>query len=200
MLIHGSKLLGCPILSLHVGGRIAEVSELIIDPNDLKIIACKVTGPTVGRDMGEILPMDSVREFSRLGMIVDSSDEFVESGEIIRVRDILKLNFALPGLKVETKKGSKLGKVSDFTFEPSAWQVQQLIVQRPFFKAIIDPELTISRNQIVEIDDYKVIVKDEHAKSTTTAKANPDFVPSFVNPFREPDFASDTRDQKVAED
>lgn len=193
MLINSSRLINCPILSLHVGGRIATVTELIVDPNDLKVIACRVDGPLVGKEVGEILPMDSVREFSRLGMIVDSADEFVEPGEIIHIRDILKLNFSLIGLKVETKAGAKLGKVSDFTLDPSSWQIQQLIVQRPFIKALLDPELTISRQQIIEIDDYKVIVKSEKEQKPTKVKAKTDFVPNFVNPFREPDFASDTK-------
>lgn len=194
MLVRGSKLIGCPILSLHVGSRIAAVKQLIIDPDNLKIIACQVEGPLVGREVGEILPMDSVREFSRMGMIVDSADEFVESDEIIRVRDVLKLNFTLNGLKVETKKGSKLGKVIDFTVEPESWQVQQLIVQRPFVKSLFDPELTISRTQVVEVTDYKIIVKDGESKAK--APATTTFSPNFINPFREPDFATDTSHPK----
>lgn len=192
MLFNGSRLLGCPVLSLHVGGRIAAVSELIIDPDNLKIIACRVDGPLVGKEVGEILPMDSVREFSRLGIIVDSADEFVEVDEIIRVKNVLELNFSLVGLKVETKKGEKLGKVSDFTVEPSTWQVQQLIVQRPLIKAFLDPELTIARSRIVEVGDYKIIIKEETEKSKSKAPKT-DFVPSFVNPFREPDFATESR-------
>lgn len=194
MLFNGSRLLGCPVLSLHVGGRIASVSELIIDPDDLKIIACRVTGPLVGKEVGEVLPMDSVREFSRLGMIVDSADEFVEPDEIIRIKKVLDLNFHLTGLKVESKQGARLGKVGDFTVEPSTWQVQQLIIQRPFIKSFIDPELTISRSRIEEVNDYKIIIKEETEKPTSNAKAGKtDFVPSFVNPFREPDFASESR-------
>ena len=194
MLFHGSRLIGCPVLSLHVGGRIASVSELIIDPDNLKIIACRVEGPLVGREVGEILLMESVREFSRLGMIVDSADEFVEPDEVIRVKKILELNFHLPGLKVEAKNGAKLGKVSDFTLEPSSWQVQQLIVQRPLVKAFLDPELTIPRSRIEEINDYKIIIKDETDKPKAKARASKtDFVPGFVNPFREPDFAAETQ-------
>lgn len=194
MLINGSRLLRCPILSLHIGGQIASIVGLIVDPDNLKIIACQVEGPLVGKEMGEILPMNSVREFSRLGMIVDSADEFVEPDDIIRVSEILALNFSLVGLKVETKKGKKLGKVSDFTVEPETWQVQQLIVQRPTLKSLLDPELTISRQQIQEINDYKLIIKDEVEK--IKAKAKTEFTPNFINPFREPDFASETKAQK----
>jgi sporulation protein YlmC with PRC-barrel domain len=129
MLINTSRLINCPILSLHIGGRVATVTEVIIDPDSLKVIACRVEGPLVGKEVGDILPMTSVREFSRLGMIIDSTDELVEADEIVRIRDVLTLNFNLVGLKVETKKGIKLGKVADSTISPNDWQIQQLIVR-----------------------------------------------------------------------
>lgn len=193
MLINNSRLVGCPILSLHVGGQIASVIETIVDPNTLKIVACRVDGPLVGREVGEILPVASIREFSRLGMIVDSADDFVEADDVVRIRDLLRLNFSLLGLKAETKKGNKLGKVSDFTVDPEGWQIQQLIVQRPMIQSLLDPELMIARSQIAEINDYKVIVKDSKAKAKARAKAPAaKFSPNFVNPFREPDFANES--------
>lgn len=195
MLINTSRLINCPVLSLHVGGKVATVTEAIIDPDNLRVIACRVDGPLIGKEVGDILPMTSVREFSRLGMIVDSTDEFVEPDEIVRIRDVLALNFSLTGLKVETKKGVKLGKVADSTVNPENWQIQQLIVQRPLIKSFIDPELTVSRSQIAEVDDYKVIVKDSEAK--IKEKAQTDFTPSFINPFREPDFAPDSSSKET---
>lgn len=195
MLINTSRLIGCPVLSLHVGGRVATVTDTIIDPDSLKILACHVEGPLVGKEAGDILPMDSVREFSHIGMIVDSTDEFVESDTIIRIRDVLALNFNLVGLKAETKKGTKLGKVSDSTVNPENWQLQQLIVQRPLIKSFIDPELIISRNQIFEVDDYKVVIKDSEAKVKEQAQV--EFTPNFINPFREPDFAPDSSSKEI---
>ena len=190
MLINGSRLINCPILSLHVGGRIATVRAAIVDPNDLRIIAFRVEGPLVGKEAGGILPVGSIREFSRLGMIVDSVDEFVEPDDIIKIRDILKLNFELNGLKVETKNKSKLGKVSDFTVDPIDWHVQQIIVQRPLMKSFLDPELIISRSRIVEVDDYTITVQEE-TESAKPKAIKTDFSPSFINPFREPDFTSE---------
>lgn len=189
MLIRGTRLTDFPILSLHIGGRIARIVRPIVDPNDLKIIAYRVSGPLVGREMGDILPVSSIREYSPIGFIVDSSDELVEADDIVRVRDVLALNFDLVGLKVVSRKGTKLGKVSDYTVDVDSGLIQQLIVQRPALKAFIDPELTISRREIHEVTDYKVIVKDEEAKLRKTAQA--DFVPNFINPFREPDFATE---------
>lgn len=194
MLVNGSRLLGAQILSLHVGGVIARVSEVIIDPNTLKIIAFRVEGPLVRGEVGSILPITSVREFSRLGMIVDSIDEFVDEEAIVQIRDILKLNFALPGLKVVTKKKSKIGKVTDYIISISTWEVYQLIVQRPIIKAFLDPELIIPRSKIIEVDDYQVVIKEETEKTKTKShtEAPADFVPNFINPFREPELVADT--------
>lgn len=197
MLINASKLQNCPVLSLHVGSKIASVVTPIVDPNSLRIIACRVAGPLIGREAGEILPMDSVREFSRLGMILDSTDDLVEPDDIIRIRDILKLNFSLIGLKVETKNGAKLGKVSDYTVNPETWEVQQLVVQRPFLKSLLDPELLIPRAQIVEVDDYKVIVKSEKDAQPSKEKVEPPtFTPNFINPFREPEFEHSAKEDE----
>ncbi len=193
MLINGSNLVNCPILSLHVGGEIARVAEPIIDPNNLKIIAFRVEGKLVDDDTGDILPIESVREFSRMGMVIDSIDELAHADDIVRVSKILQLNFSLVGLKVVTTRKEKLGKVLDYTVDISGWAVQQIIVQRPVLKAFFDPELIISRRKIVEVDDYQVIIKDEHDKvKSKVEKAIPaEFVPNFVNPFREPDYANE---------
>lgn len=193
MLISGNKLTDCPILSLHVSGEIARVAEPIVDPNSLKIIGFKLEGKMIRDEVGDILPIESVREFSRMGMIVDSIDEFVKVDDVMRIQKILELNFALPGLKVTTRKNAKIGKVSDYIVDINTWYVQQIVVQRPFVKAFFDPELVISRNKIIEVTDYEVIIKDEHdrAKSKVEKVEARDFIPNFVNPFREPDFAND---------
>ena len=183
MLVYSTQLTRCPVLSLHVGRPIAETVAPIIDPNDLKIIGFEVSGGVVGGEVGDILRTESVREFSNLGMIVDSEDVFVSRADVVKIDEIMSLEFKLVGLKCITKKGTKLGKIIDYTVEPTTFEIMQIVVQRPTFKAFIDPELIISRNEIVEVDDFSVIVKDEEDKIRKRATKE-DFVPNFVNPFR----------------
>ena len=101
----------------------------------------------------------------------------------------------LLGLKVKTKKGTKLGHITDFSVTSEDFIVQQIIVKRPIVKAIVDPELTSSRKEIVEVNDYEVIVKDEEKVLKARAEKE-DFVPNFVNPFREQGFAPAKTDEK----
>ncbi|MBQ3464356.1 PRC-barrel domain-containing protein [Candidatus Saccharibacteria bacterium] len=191
MLIDASKLRGFPVLSLHAEGLSARIEEEIVNPENLKVVAFKVWGEEIRNDpeLGTILETRDVREFSPMGMVVDSAGVFVEEGDVIKLDKILKLNFSLLGLSVETKKKSKLGKVVDFVIETDDFSVRQLIVKRPLVKSFFDPELVIPRKEIVEITDYKIIVKDEEDKIKARALRE-DFTPNFVNPFREPDFSA----------
>lgn len=187
MLINYTQLIGTPVMSLHIGGQMAMVSACIIDPDSLKIIAFLVEGPVVTADTGDVLDVKSIREFSNLGFVVDSSDVLSKRDDIVRVKEIIDLDFVLLGLKVETKKGDKLGKVTGFVADSEDFMIQQLVVKRPTLKSFLDPELLISRNEIIEIDDYKVVVKDEKEPMKVAAAAKE---PSnFVNPFRKPDFS-----------
>ncbi len=188
MLINALNFIGFPILSLHTGTPIAKVSQVIMNPDELKIIAFRIEPLVSLGDAGDILLVENIREVSQLGMIIDSSDDFASDGEVIRVDDITKLEFELLGLKVITKKKEKLGKVINYIVDSSSWLVHQLIVERPFFKAIFDPELVISRREVVEVYDDKIIVKNEKSKSPKSAIPAPNLAANFVNPFRDPEF------------
>lgn len=183
MLVAASRLIGTPVLSMQATGQIASIGSPIVDPKSLKIIAFYLTGPLVNKAPANILDASSIREYSRYGMVIDSIDELVEPDDVIKISEVLKLNFTLNDLKVETKKGSKLGKVSDYVVTDDNFSVQQIIVKRPLIKGFIDPELTIPRREIVEVTDYKIIVKDEE-KTIKEKAEKEDFIPNFVNPFR----------------
>lgn len=198
MLLNSLRLIGCPVLSLHLGGPIGRVTGEVVDPSDLKIIALNVDGPQTGDgDHGDILDVRSVREFSNIGMIIDSIDDLVSKGEVIKFDEIMDLNFNVIGLAVKTKKGKKLGKIVDYTFDPESMQIMQFIVKRPMMKSLLDPELVIGRSQIKEVNDYELIVKDDEQKIQKES-GKKDFVPNFVNPFRDSNLA--TNEATVKED
>ena len=196
MLVIGSKMLNCPILSLHVGGEIAVTRDAIVDPEDLRIIAYTLDGPLMrDPENGNILITDDVREISQNGMIIDSIDRLVNREDIIRLDQVMNLNFNLIGLKVVTQGGKKLGKIVDYTFDSQSFSIFQLIVQRPMFSSLNDPQLTINRSQIIEIDDYKITIKhDKEQVEKKTQQAEPEFQPDFVNPFRKPAYDPSSED------
>lgn len=182
MLIEGSKLLNYPILSLHTASKIAEVKALIIDPNFLKVVAFEINVASSKQCL--FLETASVREFSKMGMIVDSDEEFVEQGDVIKLKEMIELGFTLENMKVLSKKKTMLGRVEDFIVTTDDFRVMQLIIKRPIYKSLIDPELVIGRSEIHEINDTEIIVKSEESTIMKKSRAL-DFVPNFVNPFKD---------------
>ena len=181
MLIEGSKLLKYPILSLHTASRIAEVKGLVIDPNFLKVVAFEISAVSSRQSL--FLEASSIREFSKMGMIVDSDEEFVEKDDVIKLKETIDLGFSLDNMKVVSKKKAMLGRIEDFIVNTEDFQIMQLIVKRPIYKALIDPELVIGRSDIHEINDSEIIIKSE--EGTIMKKSGTlDFVPNFVNPFK----------------
>ena len=200
MLMVGSNMTDFPVLSLHVGGEIARTKRAIIDPEDLRILAYTVGGPAIDSDpeAGDILDLSDVREISDIGFVIDSVDNLTTRNEVIKLDEIMALDFDLVGLKVVDQKGKKMGKVVDYTVDSGSFMVYQLIVQRPLMSSFIDPQLTINRSQIVEIDDFKVVIKHSTSKVKVPKKTEvpeEEFVPNFVNPFKKPDYAPS--DEKV---
>ena len=95
MLIYASKIIGTRVLSVQAGGAIGEISKVIVDPNDLKVIAFKVGGGVVARSNANILDVSSIREYSSYGMVIDEIEELVEPDEVTKIKDVLELNFDL---------------------------------------------------------------------------------------------------------
>ena len=179
MLISVDDVIGANILSLHMTSRIGTVRDLIINPNNLEVIALVVD--RLRRSNEIVLPVASVREFSKMGLIIDSEDEFVGAGDVVKIAEIIKLDFQLKNLNVRTNSGKKLGYVKDFLLSTNDFAIERLIVHRPMLFSLSDAEFYIARSQIIKVTNRNLIVEDLAEKNTEEE----DFIPNFVNPFRQ---------------
>lgn len=179
MLISVDDVIGANILSLHMTSRIGTVRDLIINPNNLEVIALVVD--RLRRSDEIVLPVASVREFSKMGLIIDSEDEFVGAGDVVKIAEIIKLDFQLKNLNVRTNSGKKLGYVKDFLLSTNDFAIERLVVHRPVLFSLSDAEFYIARSQIIKVTNRNLIVEDLAEKNTEEE----DFIPNFVNPFRQ---------------
>lgn len=180
MLLAGSRLIDAPVLGLQTGSELARTSQAVIDPARLEIIAYELTGPLLDR-RPSLLRIADVREFSDIGLIVDSSDEFVLPDDIIKLGEIYALHFNIMGMHVIDEKRRKLGKVNGYTIDTTGFLIQQLSVKRPLLKSLNDTELLIHRTQITEINDNAIVV---HSQAKIPEPAMSSVRGAYVNPFR----------------
>lgn len=181
MLLLGEKLLNMPVMGIHTGTRLAVTKEPIVDPANLKIVAYEVDGPRIDVHP-TYLRIADIRELSDIGMIIDSSDEFVGYDDVVRLQKLIDLKFRLPGIHVIDENHRKIGKVKDFIVDTGSFVVQQLIVDKNFLKSLAEPEVIIHRSQIIEISDTLITVKSGLNRRAITA--TPPTELKFMNPFR----------------
>lgn len=178
MLLPYKRLLDTPVMSLQTGAELAHTSNVLIDPRDLTIVAYELTGQVLDHQPSYLRPSD-VRELSGMGLIVDSSDEFVALTDVVRINQVVDYNFSLIGLEVINESNKKLGKIQAYSVDSGSFAVQQLNVKRPLFQSFSETELLIARSQITEVQHDHVKVKSTNTNQPVTKK-----VREYTNPFR----------------
>ena len=183
MLLLSERLKYASIMSLQTGMALGKVTQAIIDPAILEVVAYRIQGPRLENSEQTLLMTKDIREVSEMGLIIDSVDELVFEDDIIKVKKIIELNFNLIGMQVIDDKKVKLGKVYAYSLDPATFTIHQLNVKRPLIRSLQQSELVIRRTQIKEINNHAIVVNsatlDEKPKPAALGE-------NFVNPFRKP--------------
>lgn len=188
MILIGSALENAPVMGLQTGAELARTKRPIINPANLGVIAYELEGPLLD-NTPSLLRIADVRELSDLGFIVDSSDEFIQPDDVIKIQEVYNHHFNLIGMSVTDEKNSKLGKVTDFTIDTNGFIIQQLTVRRPLIRSLNDTELVIHRTQIIEINDASIVV---HSQAKVPEPKAHEVVGSYINPFRKSETANES--------
>lgn len=171
MLQLSEPLLSKQVLSLRTGGPIATVLQPIINPNNLKIegFYCE---DRFDKSTLVLLTQD-IRDTLKQGYAVNDHEALVKAEDLIRLKKVININFQLPGKHVVTVDKEKVGKVTDFATETSTFYIQKIYVGQSILKSLSAGQLSVDRNQIVEITDKKIIIqellKPQKASIATTA-------------------------------
>ena len=152
-----TSLLNRQVLSLRTGDAIAMTTGAVINPNNLKIEGFYCVDDSKHE---LILLYQDIRDLIPQGFVVNDHEALVEPGELVRLKDILKLRFELLGKPVMTASKEKIGKVTDFSTETETMYVQKLYVSQSLLKSFSGGNLGIDRSQIVEITPNRIVIND----------------------------------------
>jgi uncharacterized protein YrrD len=161
MLQLSASLLNQPVMSLRTGGEIARIESAIFNPNNLKIEGFYCNDHFSRQKL--ILLTQDIRDNIKQGIVVNDHDVLSEPDELIRLQSVLELNFELLGKPVETVSKHKVGKVTDFAVDSQSLYVQKIYVGPSLIKSLTSGQLSVDRNQIVEITNRRIVIKDLEA-------------------------------------
>lgn len=158
MLQLSAYLYNCPILSLRSGGKVATTVMPIINPKYLKIEGFYCEDSQDHTQL--VLLSQDVREYSKKGLIIDDHAVLADPEDLVRLHDILELDFQLLKKSVETTGKDKIGKVNDYAVETTTMYIQKLYVSRPLWQNLAGGTLSVDRSQIVEVTSKRIIIND----------------------------------------
>lgn len=156
-------------MSLRNGAQIALATGPIINPSNLKIegFYCQ---DRFSKSHLVLLEQD-IRDVLNQGIVINDHDVLSEPGELIRLRDILEINFQLMGKPVVTVNKHRLGKVNDYAVDTSTMHVHKLYVGQSLIKSLSGGQLSVDRSQIVEITHRKILVQEPLQPTKVAATA-----------------------------
>jgi uncharacterized protein YrrD len=168
MHILARQLKGLPVISLQTGQTVAFLSDPIINPANLELMAFRLdTGK--GKRESTVLLVRDIRQLSPDGALIDSADELEDASEIIRLKEVIDGKFSLPGAMVITESGSRLGKVDNYTINPENSLVQKIHVRQSLLRDFFMSNLIIDRQQIVDVTTKQIVVRDADIKEPAMA-------------------------------
>lgn len=162
MLKLSSTLLNQPVMSMRTGNQVGTALQPIINPHNLKILGWWCRGPG---SQSQVLLSEDVRETMPAGLAINDEEALSNPADLVRHKEVLDIRFDLIDKPVRTKR-QKLGKVSDYSYNDGLF-VQKLYVARPLHKVFASEDtLIIDREQILEVTDKYILVRDTEVKAT----------------------------------
>ena len=158
-------------MSLRTGTPVATIIGPIINPDNLKIEGFYCEDRFDKKEL--ILLYQDIRDILPQGYVINDHDVLVEPDELVRLKDVLALNFELNGKQVVTLGKQKIGKVSDYATEAETMFVQKIYVAQSLMKSFTGGSLSIDRTQVQEITPSQIIINDllETAPASAAATA-----------------------------
>lgn len=147
-----SELIGMSVLTEYSNSLIALVKDIIIDPENGRVLAFVVKQNRI------ISPMDI--ETININLVIHDSDRIVSMNEILRVETVAKMDIPIIGAKVISERGKKyIGRVVDYSIDTRHMALSSIYCAKSFFFFRVDERIIPYKN-IIKITKNVVTIKD----------------------------------------
>lgn len=160
-------LTNLPLMSLRTGGRIGTATNMIINPNNLKVLGWYVQDRFSSESL--VLLSTDVRDISNKGIIINDHEVLSPPAELVRHKKVLEIGYELIGKKVVSENGEKYGKVNDYSVETNGMFIKKFYAQQSLLKSLAGSSRSIDRNQVVEVTNSKIVISDPTEKTALKA-------------------------------
>lgn len=167
MLKLSDALIDVPIMSIRTGGEVARTNGVIINPNNLKIEGFYCSDRFSDEQL-ILLPQD-IREVVPRGIAVDDYEVLVSPEDLVRLKEVIAIDFQIIGKAAINERRKKLGKIVDYAVETGSLYVQKLYIAQSVIRNFSGGQLSIDRSQIIETSPNAIMVSTDTTEAVQVA-------------------------------
>ena len=156
-----------PVMGIRGGRRLSLTLEPIINPHKLSVYGFYCEDRASGID--KILLAEDIREFSDVGIIIDSEDNLTDPSDLVRDEDIIDMRFEIISKRLVSQSGKKLGRVEDYAIDDISYRIEKIYGKPLALKTLSTNDYIIGRRQIASVNQDEIIVKDAVVKNGNRA-------------------------------
>lgn len=152
-LVLASSLKGLPVASIQDNIKVGVVKSALIE-----IKSGNILGMVARRGFftpASFIAFNDIKSISRNGLVVQSKNDIVAISDVVKAKEAYKNGFEIIGLKVRTKSGKNIGRVTDLALSLEMGCAAQ------FYVSAIFSERIINRAKVITITKKGVTVEDD---------------------------------------
>lgn len=154
-------------MSIRTGAEVARTDGVIINPNNLKIEGFYCSDRFSDEQL-ILLPQD-IREVVPRGIAVDDYEVLVSPDDLVRLKEVIAIDFQIIGKSAINERRKKLGKIVDYAVETSSLYVQKLYIAQSVIRNFSGGQLSIDRSQIIETSPNAIMVSTDTTEPVQVA-------------------------------
>ena len=157
-------MLNTPVAAADLGERIGGVSDIVVEPQEHRLIAFVVREGNFFTASKFLSPEDII-EYDPQALIIASADAIVPFTEIVRARTLMKQRAHVLKRKVVTEAGERIGTVINYAIDTDTSCIVRYYVRSLFGQDRIIPTtsiVSVTKDSFVVAEDKKPAQQRSH--------------------------------------
>ena len=159
MIYLASACIGYQITSISSLNNVGQILGVLVDPHRFSVAGFWIEEYQQRRSWWPILLSQSLRQIHNRRVFINSVEDFNHPKDLPRLKEVLKIDYQIPGKKVISTEREHLGTAEDFSFSDEDFKIVHLIVKPPLAQRLRTTRHQFSRSQIEKIRGKSIEVR-----------------------------------------
>ena len=159
MIYLASACIGYQITSISGPSGVGQIGGVLVDPQRFSVAGFWVEEYGRRRPYWPVLLSRSLRQIHGGRVFINGPEDINDPEDLPRLKQVLKIDYQIPGAKAVSTDGEYLGRAEDFSFSDEDFKIAHLIVKPPLARRLRKTRLHFPRGQIEKVSPRRIEIR-----------------------------------------